>query len=275
MESHWGLSPYLLLQHSLSYSDWQTPLLKYPPVPSQCIQKRIQNIFLGLQSPTSCTPAYLLAFLSCPLSPHSLCSRHTSHWRMPKHTEIIHTMGISTGDYFYLQILLSDLTPSWHSSQLNCLRETFLHHLGWKVSICHSVSSCFIFSPAFITTRYFLFLFNCLFVSHLACLVYLNPQCLVKSLGHSWGSKDLQLLCKWMSEQMTQRCLFCLPKELTVLSKQWDSVPVIHCFPQWLIIRAIIYFVYESGGWLSSARHFSLGVSHEHTFRWWLGPGLF
>lgn len=61
-------------------------------------------------------------------------------------------------------ILLPALTPSWPSSYLKCLRGNFPNHLSWKDSICHSVSLSLIFILAFITTRYFPFLFICLFL---------------------------------------------------------------------------------------------------------------
>lgn len=124
MESHWNLSAYLLLQHSLSNSDWHATLLKYPPVPSHCIQKKIQTLFLASEAlPVVPLPTSWRACLFCPLLPYSLCSSHTSLWRMLKHTKLTPTVGRFHWQFFLpailgCQVLLPrDIRLNWNDSE--------------------------------------------------------------------------------------------------------------------------------------------------------------
>lgn len=169
MESHWNLSVYLLLQHSLSYSDWHTTLLKYPPVPSHCIQKKIQHLFLGLWSLTCCAPAYLLACLFCPLLPFSLCSSHTSPWR----TKLSPTTGRFHWQFFLPAILSCRNTSSLLTFILAEMTQRNLP--PWPELKSLHLSPCLImfhFHPSIYHYLVFSFAVVCLFVPYLAHLVY-------------------------------------------------------------------------------------------------------
>lgn len=189
-------------------------------MPFCCIWTKSHHHLLGLQSRT-CSPAQLLESFSWPLHPHSPCSSHTGLPRMPKHARShrrAFPLAILCLGIFCCQLLLS-----WHSPRPKSSREDFLDHLSWKDSICHFVSSCFIFTLAFITTWYFLFYLLVCFSSCLSRLLP-NPQCLEKSPGQNGGSVCICSVDGWTNKRHGTVAL-CLSKGYTVPSKQPNGGP--------------------------------------------------